>query len=524
MGSVETGSGAASRARFVTIGDMARGQAARYGDKLALRCNGAAISYQALNQRSDGVAGALIDSSIGRGDHIGYIGKNTDTFFEILIGAAKMGAICVPLNWRLADDELRWIIGNARVKMIFATPEYAARARELPGEGEVIALDDAYSAWRDAAPPRTLPDISPDATAVQLYTSGTTGRPKGAMLSHRALLAFRSLPPELQPEWNRWTDDDVSLLVMPQFHIGGTGFGLQTLCAGATGHVAQEFDAGQVIDLIAGAGLSKIFAVPASIRMILKHERAREVDYGRIRTIVYGGSPMPLELLREAIDVFDCLFVQQYGMTEMCGTIAVLAPNDHSREGNPRMASAGKPLADVDIVILNADGSHAACGVTGEIAIRSPTAMSGYWEMAEVTAGSFTPDGYFRSGDAGYIDSDGYLYLQDRISDMIISGGENVYPAEVENAIWNHPDVREVAVIGIPDEQWGEAVKAVVVRETASTLSEQDVRDWARRQIAGYKVPKSVDFAEALPRNPSGKILRRLLRAEYWANHTRGVN
>ncbi len=517
--------------RFTCLADMIEAQARAYGGKAALRFRDREIGYADLARSSRAVADALCAAGCTPGDRIGYLGKNSDIFYELLLGAARAGVTLVPVNWRLAAQEAAWILEDAGCRLLFATPGHAADlitlADHLPLRPPVLVIDgddraSAYAAWRaahdpaDAGADRVADVRDTEAIAVQIYTSGTTGRPKGALISQRALLAFRSLPEEAQPAWNRWTEDDVSLIVMPQFHIGGTGFGLQTLCAGATGLVAEEFSADLVLDAIATMGLSKLFTVPSALQLIMRHPRARQVDYGRIRTIVYGASPMPLEVLREAIDIFQCGFVQQYGMTEMCGTICVLPPEDHQIEGNARMTSAGRALAGVDIAIVDPHGQPVGPGESGEVVIRSPTAMSGYWNLPGATAEAFDANGYFRSGDAGFLDEDGYLYLRDRIKDMIVSGGENVYPAEVENAVRDHADVAEVAVIGVPDPLWGEAVKAVVVLRPGAVADAEAIRDWARRTIAGYKVPKTVDFVQSLPRNATGKVLRRTLRAPYW--------
>ena len=521
--------------RFACLADMIIAQAQSLGDKAALRFKGRATSYAALAVQSGEVARALRASGCVAGDRIAYLGKNSDRFYEILLGAARAGVTLTPVNWRLAMQEVQWILEDADCRLIFTTSDHADDILQLTVQMSkhppVIVIDGddeatGYDAWwaAGAQSGEVLPDErNPDAIAVQMYTSGTTGRPKGALLSQRALLAFRSLPEEAQPEWNRWTQDDVSLIVMPQFHIGGTGFGLQTLCAGATGLVAEEFSADLVLDAIENQGLSKLFTVPSALQLVMRHPRVREVDYGRIRTIVYGASPMPLDVLREAIDIFQCGFVQQYGMTEMCGTICVLQPEDHEAGGNVRMASAGRALAGVEIAIVDPDGKRLESGENGEIVIRSPTAMTGYWNLPEATAEAFDAQGFFRSGDAGYLDADGYLFLRDRIKDMIVSGGENVFPAEVENAIHGHPDVTEVAVIGVPDSLWGEAVKAIVVLRPGAEKDAESIRAWARRTIAGYKVPKTVDFIDALPRNSSGKVLRRTLREPYWAGQDRSV-
>ena len=239
---------------------------------------------------------------------------------------------------------------------------------------------------------------------------------------------------------------------------------------------------------------------------------------------MYGASPIPLDLLRECMDVFGCGFVQMYGMTETTGTIVALEPEDHTPEGSQRMRSAGKPLAGVEIAILDGEGNRLRAGQVGEIATRSMANMKGYWNLPEASKRTMTEDGWLRTGDAGYLDEDGYVYVHDRVKDMIISGAENIYPAEVESAIFGHPAIAEVAVIGVPDDKWGEAVKAVVVLKEGADVSPDEIIAFARTRIAGFKAPRTVDFIEALPRNPSGKILKRELREPYWAGKDRRVN
>jgi long-chain acyl-CoA synthetase len=264
--------------------------------------------------------------------------------------------------------------------------------------------------------------------------------------------------------------------------------------------------------------------VPAAIQIILRDPLARSTDYSRMKTIGYGASPIPLELLREAVEVFGCGFAQMYGMTETTGTIVALPPEDHDMKGSPRMRAAGKPLPGVEIRIIDDAGNALQAGEVGEIATRSVWNMAGYWNMPEATAKTIDKDGWLRTGDAGYMDEDGYVYIHDRVKDMIITGGENVYPAEVESAIYGHPDVADVAVIGVPDAKWGEAVKAMVVCKPGKTPDPQDIIAWARQRVAAFKTPKSIDFIEALPRNASGKILRRELREPFWQGVERRVN
>jgi acyl-CoA synthetase (AMP-forming)/AMP-acid ligase II len=362
--------------------------------------------------------------------------------------------------------------------------------------------------------------------ALQLYTSGTTGRPKGAVMTHGSILSSRNdagADVEMR-KWQEPVEGDVTLLAMPCFHISGTGTGIGTMVAGTNSIVLPEYDPTQALDLIENYNISKIFLVPAAIQILLNHPRVHEVDFSRLQYVTYGASPIPLELMRQAMDVLGCGFVQMYGMTETSGTIVALDPEDHVPEGSPRMRSVGTPLPGVEVKIIDEKGEMVPTGTVGEIATRSSKNMSRYWNNDAATADTIDAEGWLRTGDAGYLDEDGYLYIHDRVKDMIISGGENVYPAEVENAIYAHPKVADVAVIGVPHEKWGEAVKACVVVKDGAELTEADVIAHSREHIAGYKCPKSVDFIPALPRNPSGKILRRELRAPYWEGKDRAVN
>lgn len=518
-----------------TLGDVANLQARERGDDTAFVFEGRVTSYAAFNAHANQVANGLLQAGVKKGARVSFLGKNSDHYFETLFGGAKAGAVMAPVNWRLAPPEIVYIVNDCKAEVLFVGPEFTALAKqiapELPSLRLIIAMEDgvpewpAFETWRDAQStdePRT--DVGWDDVVVQLYTSGTTGRPKGAMIRHSGILGMRRHKPEDVAEWNTWSPDDVSLVAMPIFHIGGTGWGISGLVNGAKGIVAREFDPHKVLDFIERDRITKIFMVPAAMQIVVRHPRAREIDYSCIKYILYGASPIPLDLLRECMEVFGCGFVQMYGMTETTGTIVALPPEDHDPKGNARMRSAGKPLPGVEVVILDENGKALGTNEVGEIATRSIANMAGYWNLDEATAKTIGKDGWLRTGDAGYIDEDGYVYIHDRVKDMIISGGENIYPAEVENAIFGHPDVADVGVIGVPDPKWGEAVKAIVVLKPGKDAKAEDIIGWARTKIAGYKVPKSVDFIEALPRNPSGKILRRQLREPYWAGSERRVN
>ena len=518
-----------------SLADLARVQARRRGEATAFEFEGRTTSFAALDRQSNQLGNALRAAGVGPGDRIAYLGKNTDRYFELLCAAAKIRAVLTPVNWRLAGPEIAYILNDSGAKALFVgaealelaeslLPELGRIAVRVSVEGPRAGWTD-YESWRDGQS-QTDPGGEPgwDEVAVQLYTSGTTGKPKGAMLTTRGFIALRRAQDASKAEWNKWTEDDVSLVAMPCFHIGGTGWGVTGLYYGAKGVIMREFDPTKVLDFFERFRITKLFLVPAAMKIVLEQPRARAVDYSRLKYLLYGASPIPLDLLREAMAVFKCGFVQMYGMTETTGTICALPPEDHTPEGGPRMRSAGKALPGVELAILDEAGNHLPAGAVGEIATRSQANMVGYWNLPDATAATLAGDNWLRTGDAGYMDEDGYLYVHDRVKDMIISGGENIYPAEVESAIYGHPAVADVAVIGVPDDKWGEAVKAMVVLRDGASATPAEIIAYARERIAGYKCPKSVDFIAALPRNPSGKILRRELRAPFWEGRTRQVN
>jgi acyl-CoA synthetase (AMP-forming)/AMP-acid ligase II len=332
------------------------------------------------------------------------------------------------------------------------------------------------------------------------------------VLTHRNLCAPR-IDPEILPDWYRWSDQDVSLIAMPVAHISGTGWAIWTLQHGATGVLLREFDPHTLFDQMVSNRINKVMMVPTAMQIAVRHPRAKTTDFSFLRYLFYGAAPLPIDLLTECAQVFGCGFVQLYGMTETAGTVVALAPEDHDPvKHGERLRSVGRAIPGVELKIVDAEGRMLPPGTTGEIAIRSQSNMVGYFEMPAATAEAIDAHGWLRSGDAGYLDKDGYLFLQDRIKDMIISGGENIYPAEVENALYGHPGVAEVAVIGVPDDKWGEVVKAFVVPADGAKPSAEEVIAWAAKRIAKFKLPKIVELVPALPRNHTGKVLRRELR------------
>src|ERR1700674_2227368 len=455
------------------LANMVRARAKSRGKAIVFEFEGRHTSFAEFDRLTNRVANGLKALGVGQRERITYLGKNSDIYFELLLGAMKANVVMAPVNWRLAAPEIAFIVADCKASTLFVGPECVAQVRniqpQLPDLRTIITTEGGapewqeYTAWRDAqSADDPGVEITPRDVAIQLYTSGTTGKPKGAMLSHANFLNLVETGKDQKPDWNKWTEDDVSLVAMPVFHIGGSGWGVMGLYHGAKGVIAREFDPNKVLDFFEQSGITKLFMVPAAMQFVVRQARAREVDFSRLKYMLYGASPIPAALLKECIEVFGCGFVQLYGMTETTGTIVALPPEDHI-EGLDRMRSAGKALPGIELAILDVDGKRLPPGEVGEIATRSGSNMAGYWNLPEATARTLDSDGWLRTGDAGYMDNDGYLYIHDRIKDMIISGGENIYPAEVESAICDHPDVAEVAVVGIPDEQWGEAVKAIVV-------------------------------------------------------------
>jgi acyl-CoA synthetase (AMP-forming)/AMP-acid ligase II len=509
-----------------TFDQFLRYWAADRPDRVAMEGDDLAFSFGELEDATARVASALLAFGLAKGDRVCWFGKNSVTYFTLFFGAARAGIVMVPVGWRLAEPEAAFIIDNAEAILLFLGDGFEPCAQTLGQRPGLIRCFTSDEARREviAAPRAEFDPSEADEAVLQLYTSGTTGNPKGAVLSNRNLFGLRKAGLDNPPPHSLWDEDEAVLVAMPCAHIGGTGLGIVALAAGLPGIVLSEFDPARVFDAVENRGVTRFFIVPAALAMLLNHPDCAKTDFSRLKYIMYGAAPIPLELLRECIAMFGAEFTQNYGMTETTGTICVLPPEDHSVDGNVRMRSAGKPVQGVEIVIRSPEGRILPVGEIGEIVTRSTANMLGYWKLPEATASTMDADGWIATGDVGYLDEDGYVYMYDRAKDMIITGGENVYPAEVESGIYGHPDVLEVAVIGVPDEKWGEAVKAVCVPKPGHTIDPASIVAWSRERLAGFKVPKTIDVIAALPRNASGKILRRELREPYWAGRERQVN
>ncbi len=510
--------------------DVIRAHATRDPDGLAIWYEGRETTYAELDRRSSQVANALIAAGVRPGDRVCLLDKGHDEAIEGFLGIGKAGGVFTPVNYRLAPPEMAYVIRDAGAALLLVGGEFTEAIRSIESDlGElrtIVRWGDGpdtwqpYRSWRDAhvaEDPRR--DVGGGGTLWQLYTSGTTGQPKGAELtsdnllysSKRGQMGFGDLRPGA-----------VVLVCMPLYHIGGSGYALAALFSGASLVVARDFIPAQALKLIAEHRVSHSLFVPAMLNFLLQHPDCAGTDFSSLRTILYGASPIPEDLLRRSLEVFGCSFVQGYGLTETTGVVSLLPPEVHER-GGERLRSCGIAIEGTTARIVQEDGTPCATGKVGEIVVRGPGVMKGYWNRPEATAEAIR-DGWFHTGDVGYFDADGYLYIHDRVKDMIVSGGENVYPAEVESLLFSHPAVADVAVIGVPDERWGEAVKAVIVLEPGAGVSKDELMEFCVGKIAGFKRPRSIDFIEALPRNPTGKLLKRELREKYWQGQERRVN
>lgn len=490
--------------------------------------------YGTLVARSHAIARLMREQGISEGDRIAVLGLNSARHFAVFLAASRVGAVAVSVNFRLAPAELAFILDDANVSLLFVTDASIDQAvtamvatREQPTR--IIGdRDDAILSWEAvfhaASAPLTDAPVSENAPVLQLYTSGTTGKPKGAVLSHRnmtSLVTSMNIGND-----GAYTSDNVDLLVAPLFHIGGAGVGYLTLATGGRVILHEAFDPVRVVTTIQDNRVNTLFMVPAMIQAIVKLvPNIESYDLSSLTHIAYGAAPISVSLLKEALAIFGCDFSQVYGMTETTGTIISLPPEDHQRAlaGNEQLLRAcGKASPGVEVKIIDAQGNTLPPGETGEICMRSTSNMLGYYNREEATAKTLV-DGWVHSGDAGYMDNAGYIYLRDRMKDMVISGGENIYPVEVENVLAGLPGVIEVAVVGIPDETFGEALLAVFVLKPGGHLDVDTMVAFCRDKLAGYKIPRRLEIVDALPRNPSGKILKTVLREPWWADHERRI-
>lgn len=496
--------------------------AERQPDVPAIVCADQTYTYAALHRESNRIAHALT-----AGDRIAYLGVESVQYYATLFACAKAGAVLVPVNFRLTGPEIDHILRDSGSVLLIVDddlrPVVEPVVAQLPGLRVRGSGAADFAAWTADLPATDLPDrAGPDDAVVQLYTSGTTGLPKGVVLAQRSFFAIRDALARENLDWIDFRPGDRSLIGIPGFHIGGVWWAMQGFAAGVTNVAMPRFDAGRALRLITELGVTTACVVPSMLRLLLSEPGADQAAFASLRKVVYGGSPIAEALLREALPVFDCDFAQIYGLTETGNTAVCLPPADHS-PGSPRLRAAGRPYPGVQVKVIDSAGRTLAPGEVGEVCLRTPARMLEYWGLPDATAATLI-DGWIHTGDAGHVDDDGYVFISDRLKDMIIVAGENIYPAEIENVVTQHPGVGDAAVIGVPHDTFGEAIHAFVTVRPGHTVRPRDLFVFCRDRIATFKIPSKFEFVDAVPRNPSGKILRRELRDRFWAGRDRHVN
>jgi fatty-acyl-CoA synthase len=515
---------------YRTLGNGLADQAAKQGDKPALLFGTRQTSFAELDARASRIAGALEQLGCSQGKIAAILGRNSDRYSELIFGGARAGTLLLLMNWRLARPELEYVAGDTEPSALFFDGDFAGEARNLQRlfpNMALISLDhevegamsyEAFLALGDT--PADPFAVDPDEPCILLYTSGTTGQPKGVLITQYTLLqnlaqAAATEPPSIP------SADDIALLSPPLFHVGGVAILLSGVLFGAQTVILSEAKVPDIVAAVEKHRITRACMIPALMPQIIQAIETG-ADLSSVKLVTYGMSPIPEPVLLRMFELLRCEFLQQYGMTEVSGSATNLGPPDHY-PGSLTLSSCGRAFPDTELIVRRVDGSKAEIGEPGEVVLRSPSLLVGYWQGRKRRPPPMV-DGWYETGDIGYLDADGYLFLCDRKKDMIVTGGENVYSAEVEAVVSQHPDVERVAVIGVPSEKWGEEVKAVIIPRPGADARETGIIAFARERLAGYKVPKSIDFVTELPVTSVGKLAKNVLRERYWQGRTRNIN
>ena len=509
---------------FLTI------SAAIVPDRLAMIFENSRISFEELQSRVNRLANALADLGVGAGDRVAMLQVNCNQYIEAYFATAKLDAVFVPINYRTREDELTHMLNDAAPKAIFAGGRYVSLVQHCSKNVEslqhFITLEDDVEGWHSydvllegAEDFERFPEGDDDDLTMILFTSGTTSFPKGVMLSHDSFSSYiLSTVTPADP-----FEEDTNILTVPLYHIAGVQSVMAAIFGGRTLLIQRQFEAKEWMELVEQEHATRAMMVPTMLKMLMDHPEFHEHDMSSLEVITYGAAPMPVPVIRQAIKEFPgTYFINAFGQTETAATITMLPPEDHVLEGDEEeierklkhLGSIGKPLDDVEVAIFDEDGHPVALNETGEIAARGARLMKGYWNQEDATTETIR-GGWLFTGDLGYQDEDGYIYLAGRARDFIKRGGEMVSPEEVEQVIQSHEAVEEAAIIGVPDLDWGERVRALVVLRNGAQASEDDISEYCRQRLASFKKPESVVFCEELPRNQMGKVLKRILKEEY---------
>lgn len=500
-----------------------------------LKQDGRSLTYGDADRRANKWANAMIAAGLKVGDRIGYLSTNDIDMGVMFMACSKAGVAPVMINYRLAPREMNWILKDAEVSAVFTRGDdyidIMDGLREgLPFVGHWISVGSERDGWQTlddfiAPGDESAPDLSLTMEDIYylIYTSGTTGHPKGIMISHKNIIAHveQSMCASIASR----APGNRALMTTPLYHAAGALRVATAAINGGSMVLMEHFDPHVFLRKIDEEKINTVNMVPAIVQQLLELPEARELDFSSLQVIYYGAAPIAESVLRRALEVFDCPLIQGYGLSESSGGIAYLNEVDHQKALAGRtelLKSTGRAVVLAEIRIVDEDGNEVPRGTVGEIVVRGPNVMKGYWRNPEKTA-EVIRDGWLRSGDAAYMDDEGYLFLKDRLKDMIVSGGTNIYPIEIENALLEHDDIRDVAVIGVPDDKWGETVLAVCVTRSGQQIATDTLIDFCRERLGGYKVPRQYAFIDELPRNASGKILKRVLREPYWTGRERSI-
>jgi long-chain acyl-CoA synthetase len=515
-----------------TLGDLVRRNAKNHPEKIAVVCEDTALTHKELNQRANRLANSLLAMGVEKGDRVAVLATNCLEWIEMYFGIAKTGAIADLLNFMLRPGELEYVINYTGAKVLILQSEFLEAVQSirdnlcvegyilLGGAAEGMTPYDGLLAQASTREPEV--PISPTDDAFIYFTGGTTGKPKGVPLSHGNIIA-NTVNSIIEAGTKR---DDSYLLTTPIFHLAAGANIFFAAYMGCKMVVCKSFDPEQALYLTQRERITNVLLVPTMVNAVLQVPSFSKYDLSSMKLITYGASPMPIEILREGLDRFPCGFMQLYGQTEAGPCMTILPPEDHHLEGEERwvkkLGSAGRPIINCKVRVVDAHGRDVGIGEVGEVIGQGDAIARGYWDRPEDTAETFR-DGWLHTGDMATVDEDGYIYIVDRQKDMIISGGENIYPREIEELLYQHPAILECSVIGVPDDYWGESVRACVVLKAGRQATEEEIIRFCKDNLASYKKPKGIDFMEALPKSPQGKILKRELRSKYWEGRSRQV-
>ena len=502
-------------------------------DKEAIVFEGKRNTFAHLAERTNRLGNALLGLGIKKGESVATLMVNCNQCIETYFAVAKIGGVYVPLNFRAKGNELMYMLNTAEATTVFVGERYIELVESIKPNlttmKHFISVDKPHQGMlfyndllKSGSPDDIFTEIGDDDMSILMYTAGTTGFPKGVMLTHKSFTVYvldNVTPPDTETV-------EKNILTVPLYHVAGIQAMMAAVYGGRTLVIERQFEPTEWMGLVQTEKVGRAMMVPTMLKQLLDHPRFKDYDLSSLKVITYGAASMPLEVIKKAINVFPKVsFINAFGQTETASTITSLSPEDHVITGATeaerekklkRLASIGKPMSDVEMKIIDENGKDLPPGEVGEIVARGPRVMSGYWKDEEKTKKTIDKDGWVHTGDMGYRDEDGYFFLSGRATDLIIRGGENISPEEVENVIFAHPKIDDVAVIGVPDDEWGEVPKAICVsKEGCADCTPEEIMEYCRQNLASYKRPRSVIFVKELPRSSVGKVLKRVLREEY---------